>query len=101
MKEMTAKELEQTLETSSFVVVDVREDEEVAEGIIPEALHIRLSTLPERIEELDKTKEIVFVCRSGKRSAMAADFADNQGFQTTNMVGGMLAWEGPTKTPEK
>ncbi|PFK31984.1 rhodanese [Bacillus cereus] len=95
MKEITAKELEGKLLRNEVVhVVDVREVEEVAEGKIPEALHIPLGLLEFRMHELDKNKEYIIVCRSGGRSSRAVQFLEGQGFQVINMTGGMLAWDG-------
>ena len=98
MKEITAKELEQKLNAGEKLnIVDVREDEEVATGIIPGAKHIPLGQVPERLEELDKKKHYYMVCRSGGRSSNACQFLIQQGYNVTNMVGGMLAWEGETE----
>ncbi|MGY5190288.1 UNVERIFIED_CONTAM: rhodanese-like domain-containing protein [Bacillus amyloliquefaciens DSM 7 = ATCC 23350] len=49
-------------------LIDVREDEEVAEGMIPQAFHIRMRDIPEKMDALDNDKEYVVICRSGKRS---------------------------------
>lgn len=76
-------------------VVDVRRpDEFTAElGHVPGALHMVLDTLPQRIAELPKDQTIVFVCRSGGRSARASAFARENGFTSVyNMQGGMLLW---------
>lgn len=94
MKEMTAKELKRKLMNHEVVnIIDVREVEEVAEGKIPEALHIPLRLIEFRMHELDKQKEYVIVCRSGGRSSQAVRFLESHGFQVINMNGGMLAWE--------
>ncbi len=77
------------------VIIDVRRpDEWVGEyGHIAEAQLIVLDTLPMRIGDLAKDKTIVFVCRSGARSAQAAAFALENGFQSVyNMKGGMIDW---------
>lgn len=75
-------------------VIDVREDEEVAAGIIPGAKHIPLGQLPDRHGEIERTDEIVLVCRSGNRSGRACDYLNSLGFAgLKNMSGGMLAWE--------
>lgn len=95
MKEITAKDLEQKLEAGEKLnIIDVREDEEVAEGKIPGAKHIRLGQIPERLEELNKNEHYYIVCRSGGRSGRACDYLQEKGYDTTNMVGGMLDWEG-------
>lgn len=98
MKEITAKELENKLMSNETVnMIDVREVEEVAKGKIPGVLHIPLGLLEFRMHELDKNKEYVIVCHSGGRSSRAVQFLESQGFQVTNMNGGMLAWEGKTE----
>jgi rhodanese-related sulfurtransferase len=78
----------------SLYIVDVREDEEVAMGMIPGATHIALGELPARHGEIPKDREVVLVCRSGGRSSKAYDFLESLGFtKTINMTGGMLAWD--------
>lgn len=76
-------------------IIDVRRpDEWVGEfGHIPEAELYTLETLPDRIDELPKDETLVFVCRSGNRSAHAAAFAKENGFTSVyNMRGGMIEW---------
>lgn len=79
-------------EDGSFVLVDVREPHEREISRIPDAVPIPLGELRDRVGELDNSKEIIVHCRSGKRSAMAANFLRNQGFRATNLEGGVLAW---------
>lgn len=99
MKELTAKQVEELVtEGNQFLnIIDVREDEEVASGMIPAAKHIPLGSIESRMGELDKTKEYIMVCRSGGRSGQASQFLESQGFKVINMTGGMMSWEGPTK----
>jgi rhodanese-related sulfurtransferase len=73
-------------------IIDVREDEEVREGMIPGAIHIKLGDLENRLNELDPNKEHIFVCRSGGRSNKACGLLEAKGFQVVNMIGGMTAW---------
>lgn len=92
------REVEQMLKTNETVhIIDVREDEEVAVGKIPQSMHIKLSTLPERYEELDKDKEYIMVCRSGRRSYAASEYLADLGYKVKNMDGGMLKWQGIIK----
>ena len=66
MKQITAIELEQKIKAGENVnIIDVREDEEVATGTIPQAKHIALGELPNRLNELDKNVHYYMVCRSG------------------------------------
>lgn len=95
MKEITAKEVEVLVNESKILnLIDVREDDEIAEGKIPGAIHIPLGSVELRMHELDKSKDYIMVCRSGGRSGRATEFLESQGYNVINMQDGMLAWEG-------
>ncbi|CDQ21394.1 Rhodanese-related sulfurtransferase [Halobacillus karajensis] len=96
IKEITPQQVEGKLgNNEDFTIIDVREDEEVAQGMVPTAKHIRLGDLPNKVEELPKAQEYVMVCRSGRRSMNAAEFMIEKGFRNVqNMEGGMLKWDG-------
>ncbi|TKC15879.1 rhodanese-like domain-containing protein [Robertmurraya kyonggiensis] len=92
---ITTEELEKKIENGEELnLIDVREDEEVAEGMIPGAKHIRMNDIPARLDELDKDKEYIFICRSSRRSENVCYYLQDQGYKVTNMVGGMLDWNG-------
>ncbi|MGG3572683.1 rhodanese-like domain-containing protein [Bacillus gobiensis] len=98
VKEITPDELKGLLEKGETInIVDVREDEEVAEGIIPEAVHIRMGDIPEKLDFFAKNEDYIFVCRSGRRSENVCLYLQEHGINSTNMVGGMLEWSGETK----
>jgi len=98
MKEITPIELKELLESGEQLnLVDVREADEVAEGIIPGAVHIPLGDVEARMDELDKSKQYIMICRSGGRSGRAANFLEGAGYNVVNMTGGMLEWEGATE----
>ncbi|MCA0971278.1 rhodanese-like domain-containing protein [Halobacillus litoralis] len=98
MKTIQPKEVEQKLnQGENLNIIDVREDDEVAEGMIPGAKHIKLGTIDERAGELDSSKSYIMVCRSGGRSGKATQILEQKGLDVTNMEGGMMSWEGPTK----
>ena len=98
MKEITPKEVENLLnEGIELNIIDVREVDEVTAGKIPGAVNIPLGLVEFRMNELDKSKEYIMVCRSGGRSGRATQFLEGQGYNVTNMVGGMLEWEGKTE----
>ena len=88
-------------------IVDVREihEWEGEYGHIAEASHIILGTLPQKLTQLSPDEVIVFVCRSGGRSAQAAMYAKQNGYaQAFNMKGGMIEWTRqnlPTTTPNR
>ncbi|MGD8783070.1 MAG: rhodanese-like domain-containing protein [Thioalkalispiraceae bacterium] len=74
-------------------VIDVREIHEINAGTIPDAVPMPLATVPLRVSELDKQTPLVFICRSGARSAQACAFLQQQGFDNVhNLRGGMFAW---------
>ena len=75
------------------VLLDCREQEEWDEGHINGAAHIPMIQLPERLKDIDATKEIICVCRSGNRSGKVAAWLLNNGYRAVNMTGGMLAWK--------
>lgn len=80
---------------SDLQIVDVRgPDEYVGElGHIAGSKLLPLDILPAELDELDSDRPVVFVCRSGARSARASQFAQSQGWdQVFNMQGGMLLW---------
>ena len=80
--------------TAESVLVDVREPDEVVEGTLPDSLNIPLTEFVERSSELDANKPIVLFCRSGGRSAQAAQYLVDSGFgDVANLEGGMLAWQ--------
>jgi phage shock protein E len=102
-QDIAAEELSQTFarEKERFVVVDVRTDEEFQSGHIPGAIHIPHDEMEERAHELESVKDrnILLVCRSGRRSVIAAHVLADKGFRRLfNLEGGMLEWTGPVTT---
>jgi rhodanese-related sulfurtransferase len=79
------------LPTGVFLL-DVREDDEWAAGHAPEAVHIPVGTLNERAAEIPQDREIYVICRSGARSAYAANALTGAGWQAVNVADGMTGW---------
>ncbi len=80
---------------SDVQLIDVRRpDEFIGQlGHIPGAELITLDTLEDNLGKLSKDKTIVFICRSGGRSANATQFVKSKGFtEAYNMTGGMILW---------
>lgn len=97
---ISTEELQKKLEAGEKPeMIDVREHEEVAAGMIPGAKHIPMGEIPERLSELDKDKEYIFICRSSARSGNVCHYLNEQGYKVRNMVGGMLSWGGETTRP--
>jgi len=73
-------------------IVDVRELEELVDGMILGAIHIPLGQIPASHAVLDSARPVIVVCRSGRRSAAAAEHLAESGFDAHTMTGGMLEW---------
>jgi sulfur-carrier protein adenylyltransferase/sulfurtransferase len=93
--EITPRELAARLSggDDSFDLIDVREPYEWAIARIDGARLVPLGQIPKSLSSLDKTREIVVMCRSGVRSADAVRFMQSQGFaRVRNLAGGILRW---------
>jgi rhodanese-related sulfurtransferase len=75
-------------------LVDVREPHEHEAGRIAGSLHIELQALPAEAATLDRERPILFYCRTGSRSALAADAFAASGYDARNLDGGLKAWVG-------
>ncbi len=75
------------------LLLDVRTPEEFASGHIPGAVNISLQTLESRLSELPTDQPIVIYCRSGNRSATAANILLRRGFAPLYDLGGILTWQ--------
>ena len=76
-----------------IVLLDIRTEAEVAQGILPGAEHLPMHLIPLRINDLPRDKEVVFYCRSGARSYHACSYMMQQGFtNVTNLRGGIIGW---------
>lgn len=73
-------------------LVDVREDDEWAAGRIDSALHIPMSDLPGRLEQIDSNRTVVVICRVGQRSAAVAEYLNRSGYTAHNLDGGLQRW---------
>lgn len=78
--------------SSDAVLLDVREFQEWMAGRAPSAIHIPMGEIVERIDEIDRTRRVVCICRSGNRSSRVTQYLLDQGFDAVNMTGGMNAW---------
>lgn len=90
-KEIPAREAA-ALQAEGAIVVDVREDHEVAAAVLPGVVHIPLGELGARLDEVPRDRMIALICRSGGRSGKAAEFLSEQGYgSVVNLAGGMMA----------
>ena len=95
MEEITPAELKQRLDKGDDIqIVDVREDNEVAIGRLPNPIHIPVGQILGRMNEIDPSRETVVHCKMGGRSARAIEALQRTGFQgkLMNLKGGILRW---------
>src|SRR2546430_13724129 len=76
-------------------LLDVREDDEWTAGHAPEAVHVRLGDLGARLGELPGDREVYVICRSGNRSAYAAQAPAARGVNTINVSDRLNGWALP------
>jgi rhodanese-related sulfurtransferase len=104
MSDLSQNEWASQLEADSkSIILDVRTDAEVEEGMIPDAIHLDIhlgQAFISALEKLDKTKHYYVYCRSGARSAQACSIMKQLGFTTAyNLLGGFNEWDGQTQIP--
>jgi rhodanese-related sulfurtransferase len=76
------------------VLVDVRTEEERADDLIPGSIWIPLDLLPMHVNNFKETEDVIFYCRSGRRSELACQLMRDHGFTNSwNLVGGIVEWE--------
>ena len=81
------------LQRDGAQLIDVREPYERDAGRIPgDSAHIELDRLPAEAESIDRERPVVFYCRTGSRSAMAAEAFAAAGWDAHNLDGGLKAW---------
>ncbi|MGH2912634.1 MAG: rhodanese-like domain-containing protein [Solirubrobacteraceae bacterium] len=78
-------------------VVDVREPYEREAGYIADTLHIPLVELSARASEIEAARPVVFYCRVGSRSDMAAQAFRASGYTALSMRGGLVRWAGENR----
>ncbi len=95
-KSVPVAEAVQLVNRENALVLDVRTEQEYDQGHILDSLNIPVGLLDQNIRQLgeDRDRPILLVCRSGQRSARAAQILKRHGFtRIYNLAGGMFAWE--------
>ena len=73
-------------------LLDVREAPEWAAAHVDGATHIPMEQVPARLAELDHSKPVAVICRSGNRSAYVTEYLNRAGFHAHNVDGGLQSW---------
>lgn len=90
---ISVEEAKEMVERGDVQFVDTRNPDEHASGHAPGTVLIPHLSVPNRIDELATDKDIVFICKSGYRSALACEFAAAAGLtRLYNVEGGHDAW---------
>jgi rhodanese-related sulfurtransferase len=85
--------LEQFKAGDDFQLIDVREIDEYEEIHIPNAINIPMSEIQYRMDEIAEDKPVIFVCRTGNRSAMVGDMFSASGYdEVYNLLEGIVGW---------
>jgi rhodanese-related sulfurtransferase len=102
VRDLTPAEVARGLAEGRMVLVDVREPNETALERFPDAVLLPLSAFDAAAIPAPQGREVVFACRSGRRSVTASLAAQEQGFAYgAHLAGGILAWKAaglPTET---
>jgi rhodanese-related sulfurtransferase len=102
VRDLTPAEVARGLAEGRMLLVDVREPNETALERFPDAVVVSLSTFDAAAIPEPQGREVVFACRSGRRSVTASLAAQEQGFAYgSHLAGGILAWKAaglPTET---
>jgi len=99
--DLTPEEVSKGIADGRYLLIDVREPNEVAVEAYPDAVVVPLSGFEGKDIPDPQGKQIVFACRSGKRSVTASLAAQAEGFAyDKHLAGGILGWKAaglPTK----
>ena len=96
IKEIGVDDLKQMQQSGEdFILVDVRDKEDAAKGMIPNAVNVSRGMLEHNIDQLttDRNKKLVLYCGGGSRSALAAVSLKKMGFNNViSLAGGYKGW---------
>lgn len=90
--DLSPAEVRERIESGAVQVVDVREGYEWEAGRMSGARHIELERLASQADTIDRDTPVIFYCRMGARSGMAAHGFRHAGYQAYSMSGGLTAW---------
>ena len=94
VRDLTPQEVARGLQEGHVVLVDVRESNETAVERFPGAVLVPLSAFDPATISAPPGSQVVFACRSGRRSVTASLAAQEQGFDyDSHLAGGILAWK--------
>ena len=103
VEDLTAQDVAKGIAEGRYLLIDVREPNEVSAEAYPDAVVLPLSSFDPNDIPDPKGKQVVFACRSGRRSVTASLAAQAEGLPyNKHLAGGILGWKAaglPTKIP--
>lgn len=105
--EVTAQELLAEMRdgaNKNLLLLDCREHYERAQALIPDSVHIPMNSIPARLAELDRARDLVIYCAHGNRSYGVAGWLNQQGYTARSLKGGIVEWQhrgGPVESPRR
>jgi rhodanese-related sulfurtransferase len=90
--ELPPARVAELLDAGAAELIDVREPDEWEAGHVPGARNVQLVELTAAAETIRRDRPVIFGCRSGNRSRMAAEAFRESGYDAHNMAGGLRAW---------
>ena len=91
-RDITPEQAEALVRDQDAQLIDVREDQEWDAGRIGGSRHVVLGEVAAQAPTIDQERPVVFYCRVGARSAMAADAFRRAGYEAYSIDGGLEAW---------
>lgn len=93
VKVITVDELKELMKLQADLqIIDVRNDDKLADGVIPGSKHIRSDTVPARLAEIDKSRPVYVQCVLGIKSIEVAVFLEANGYDAYSLEGGYQSW---------
>ena len=90
--ELAPERVAELVAAGGIELIDVRQDYEWEAGRIAGARHVEVNRLTAEVDSIPKDRPVVFYCRGGSRSGMAAQAFREGGWDAHNMAGGITAW---------
>ena len=91
-KPTPADELKKQMDAGTVMIIDVRPPANFEKETIPGAINVDLQQLGQKLNRIPKDKPIVVYCRSGARSASAAQILKQAGYTDVDDLGGLIGW---------
>ncbi|WP_122135073.1 rhodanese-like domain-containing protein [Staphylococcus warneri] len=93
MESITIDQLkEKILDSNPINIVDVRNNDETAMGIIPGAKTIPMNEIPDHLNEFDTNQTYYIICAAGARSARVVEYLEDSNIHAVNVEGGINEW---------